>query len=155
ARMMRKNPGFSIVAVLTLALGIGANTAIFSVINAVVLSPLSYPNSDRLVQIWQTNPRANRWGAWVSYPDFQDWRKQNTTFEEVGTFRSSGFNLTGGDRAEALRGSYASASLFSVLGIKPLIGRAFLPEEDQPGANRVAILSHGLWERRFGADPSV
>ena len=86
-RQLLKNPGFTAVAVLTLALGIGANTAMFSVINAVLLRSLPYPNSDRLVQIWQTNPRANRWGAWVSYPDFLDWRQQNTTFEEVGAFR--------------------------------------------------------------------
>ena len=89
-RQLLKNPGFTAVAVLTLALGIGANTAMFSVINAVLLRSLPYPNSDRLVQIWQTNPRANRWGAWVSYPDFLDWRQQNTTFEEVGAFRPWG-----------------------------------------------------------------
>ncbi|MCI0533604.1 MAG: ABC transporter permease [Verrucomicrobiales bacterium] len=154
-RQLLKNPGFTAVAVLTLALGIGANTAIFSVINAVLIRPLPYPNSDRLVQIWQTNPRANRWGAWVSYPDFLDWQEQSTTLEEVGALRPWGFNITGGDRAEALEGGYVSASLFSVLEVKPLMGRTFLPEEDQPGANRVALLSHGLWQRRFAGDPRV
>ena len=96
-RQLLKNPGFAAVAVLTLAVGIGVNTTIFSVVNAVLLEPLPYPEPDRLVQIWQTNPRANRWGAWVSYPDFLDWRQQNTTFEEVGAFRPWRFNITGGD----------------------------------------------------------
>ena len=137
-RQLIKNPGFTAVAVLTLALGIGANTAIFSVINAVLLHSLPYPNSDRLVQIWQTNPRANRWGAWVSYPDFLDWRQQNTTFEEVGAFRPWGFNITGGDRPEALRGGYVTPSLFTALEVKPMFGRTFLPEEAQTGGNRVA-----------------
>ena len=154
-RQLLKNPGFTAVAVLTLALGIGANTAIFSVINAVLLRSLPYPNSDRLVQIWQTNPRANRWGAWVSYLDFLDWRQQNTTFEEVGAFRPWGFNITGSDRPEALQGGYVTPSLFTALEVKPMFGRTFLPEEAQTGGNRVAVLSHGLWQRRFGADPSV
>ena len=155
SRQLLKNPGFTAVAVLTLALGIGANSAIFSVINAVLLRPLPFPSSERLVKISQTNPRANRWGDWVSYPDFLDWRQQNTTFEEVGAFRSWSFNLTGRDRPEAVRGVYVSASLFTVLKQEALLGRTFLPEEDQPGGNRVAVLSHGLWQRRFGAEPGV
>jgi putative ABC transport system permease protein len=154
-RMLMKQPGFTLIAALTLALGIGANTAIFSVVNATLLRPLPYSEPDRLVQIWQTNPRANRWGDWVSYPDFRDWRERNTVFEEIGACRTWAFNLTGSDSPESLAGAYVSASLFTVLGVKPILGRTFLAEEDRPGANRVAVISHGLWQRRFGADPSL
>ncbi|MGH9936571.1 MAG: ABC transporter permease [Blastocatellia bacterium] len=155
ARMLLKNPGFTLVAVLTLALGIGANTAIFSVVNATLLRPLPYSEPERLVRVWETNPRANRWGDWVSYPDFRDWREQNTVFEEIGACRVFVFNLTGSDFAETLPGAYVSASLFNVLGVKPIVGRTFLAEEDRPGANRVAVISYGLWRRRFGADPGL
>src|SRR5262245_25289619 len=154
-RTLMKNPGFTAIAALTLALGIGANTAIFSVVNAALLRPLPYSEPDRLVQIWQTNPQANRWGDWVSYPDFRDWRERNTVFEEIGACRTLAFNLTGSDSPESLAGAYVSASLFTVLGVKPILGRTFLAEEDRPGANRVAVISHGLWRRRFGADPSL
>src|SRR5215510_15138545 len=155
ARMLMKQPGFTLIAALTLALGIGANTAIFSVVNAALLRPLPYSEPDRLVQIWQTNPQANRWGDWVSYPDFRDWRERNTVFEEVGACRTWAFNLTGSDSPESMAGAYVSASLFTVLGVKPILGRTFLAEEDRPGANRVAVISHGLWQRRFGADPGL
>jgi len=155
ARMLMKNPGFTLIAVLTLALGVGANTAIFSVVNAVLLRPLPYSEPDRLVQVWETNPRANRWGDWVSYPDFRDWRERNTVFDEIGACRTLAFNLTGGDSPESLPGDYVSASLFTVLGVKPILGRTFLDEEDRPGASRVAMISHGLWQRRFGADPGL
>jgi len=156
ARMLMKNPGFTLIAIFALALGIGANTAIFSVVNAVLLRPLPYSESDRLVQVWETNPKANRWGDWVSYPDFLDWREQNTVFDEIGACRPwMIFNLTEGDSPEALAGAYVSASLFTVLGVKPILGRTFLAEEDRPGANRVAVISYGLWQRRFGADPGL
>jgi len=151
-RMLMKQPGFTLIAALTLALGIGANTAIFSVVNAVLLRPLPYSDPDRLVQVWETKSRANRWGDWVSYPDFRDWRERNTVFDEIGACRTLAFNLTGGDSPESLAGAYVSASLFTVLGVKPILGRTFLDEEDRPGANRVAVISHGLWQRRFGAD---
>lgn len=154
-RMLRKNPSFTFVAVLTLALGIGATTAIFSVVNAVLLRPLPYPDADRLVQVWQTNPLANRWGEWVSYPDFVDWREQNTVFEEIGAYRSWRFNITGSGQPEAIAGTYVSASLLSALGATPLLGRSFLEEEDQPAADRVVILSHRLWQRLFASDPSL
>ncbi len=155
ARMLMKQPGFTLIAVLTLALGIGANTAIFSVVNAVMLRPLPYSEPDRLVQVWATNPQANRWGDWVSYPDFRDWREQNTVFEEIGACRGFAFNLSGEDSPEGVAGAYASAGLFTVLGVKPILGRTFLAEEDRPGANRVAVISHSLWQRRFGADPDL
>src|SRR5262245_41362400 len=155
ARMLLKHPGASLIAVLTLGLGIGANTAIFSVVNAVMLRPLPYSEQERLVQVWVTNPGAARWGDWVSYPDFLDWREQNTVFDEIGACRPWPFNLTGTDSPEALFGAYVSADLFTVLGVKPILGRTFLAEEDQPGGNRVAVISHGLWQRRFGADPGL
>src|SRR5215510_5109315 len=155
ARMLMKQPGFTLIAVLTLALGIGANTAIFSVVNSTLLRPLPYSEPDRLVQVWETKPRANRWADWVSYPDFRDWRERNTVFDEIGACRTWTFNLTGGDSPESLPGAYVSASLFTVLDVKPILGRTFLDEEDRPSANRVAMISHGLWRRRFGADPAL
>jgi putative ABC transport system permease protein len=155
ARMLLKNPGFTLVAALTLALGIGANTAIFSVVNAVLLRPLPYSEPERLVQAWVTNPKATRWGDWVSHQDFLDWRELNTVFDEIGACRTWAFNLTGSDFPEALSGAYVSASLFKVLGVKSILGRTFLDQEDRPGSNRVAVISHGLWQRRFGADPDM
>ena len=154
-RMLAKNPGFTAVAVLTLALGIGANTAIFSVVNAVLLRPLPYPDSDRLVQVWSTNPRTNRWGDWVSYPNFVDWREQNKVFENIATYRTWVVNITGGDHPEALRVALVSSSLFSVLHTQPMFGRSFLPEEDHAHRNRVVIVSYGLWQGRFGSDPGL
>jgi putative ABC transport system permease protein len=155
ARMLRKQPGFSLIAVLTLALGIGANTAIFSVVNAVLVKPLLYPHSDLVVQIWQTNPRANRWGEWISYPAFVDYRRQNRVFEDIGAYRTWLWNITGGDHPEVLRGARVTSNLFSVLSVQPIIGRSFLPEEEQPGRNQVVILSYGFWQRRFGSDPAL
>jgi hypothetical protein len=105
ARMLLKNPGFTLIAALTLALGIGANTAIFSIVNAVLLRPLPYWEPERLVQAWVTNPKATRWGDWVSHPDFLDWREQNTVFDEIGACRTWAFNLTGSDFSEALWGA--------------------------------------------------
>jgi predicted permease len=155
ARMLLKNPGFTVIAALTLALGVGANTAIFSVVNAVLLRPLPYSEPERLVQAWVTNPKAVRWGDWVCHPDFLDWRELNTVFDEIGACRTWAFNLTGNDFPEALSGAYVSASLFRVLGVKPILGRTFLDEEDRLGNNRVAVIGHGLWQRRFGANPSL
>ncbi|PYV38983.1 MAG: ABC transporter permease, partial [Acidobacteria bacterium] len=154
-RMLLKSSGFTAVAVITLALGIGANTAIFSVVNAVLLRPLPYPDSDRLVQVASTQRHLERWYDWVSYPDFVDWRTENKAFEDMAAYRSFLFNLTGGDHPESLPGMFVSASLFTVLGAEPMLGRSFLPGEDQPGRNRVVIVSYGLWQRRFGSDPGL
>jgi putative ABC transport system permease protein len=154
-RMLLKSPGFTAVAVFTLALGIGANTAIFSVVNAVLLRPLPYPDSDRLVQVASTHRQLERWYDWVSYPDFVDWRNENRVFENMAAYRTFGFNLAGGGQPEFVPGMFVSASLFSVLRAEPTLGRSFLPEEEQPGRNRVVIISHGLWQRRFGSDPGL
>ena len=155
ARMMRRNPAFTITAVLTLALGIGASTAVFSVVNTVLLRPLPYPDSDRLVQIWSTNPTANRWGMWTAYPRFEDWRRQNTVFEEMATARTWVLSIKGGDHPESLLGVITSSQLLQLLRVQPMLGRGFLPEEDQPGRDHVILLSYGLWQRRFGSDPAV
>ncbi len=158
-RMLLKQPGFSAVAVLTLALGIGANTAIFSVVDGVLLRPLPYPEADRLVMLWERNPQRGFEQEKVSGPDFLDWREQNRVFESMafwpGWLGSEDFNLLNSEGVEKVKAVYAPSSLFSVLGIKPQLGRTFLPEEDLWHGNRVAVLSHELWQHRFGSDPNV
>ena len=155
ARMMRRSPAFTITVVLTLALGIGANTAVFSVVNTVLLRPLPYPDSDRLVQLWSTNPNTDHWGMWTAYPRFEDWRRQNTVFEEMATTRTWVINIKGSDHPESLLGVITSSQLLELLRVRPILGRGFLPEEDQPGHDHVILLSYGLWQRRFGSDPAV
>jgi putative ABC transport system permease protein len=155
ARMMRRSPAFTITAVLTLALGIGANTAVFSVVNTVLLRPLPYPDSDRLVQLWSTNPNTDHWGMWTAYPRFEDWRRQNTVLEEMATTRTWVINIKGSDHPESLLGVITSSQLLELLRVRPILGRGFLPEEDQPGHDHVILLSYGLWQRRFGSDPAV
>lgn len=151
-RTLVKNPGFSAVAILALALGTGANTAIFSIVNAVLLRPLPFQSPERLVLVWGKNPTTDHYP--VSIPDFLDFREQNQVFDEMGTFSYADFNLTMGDEPEHIQGTMVSANYFSVLGVNFTRGRAFQPEEDQPGANRVVIVSDGLWRRRFGSDPN-
>ena len=152
-RMLRKSPGFTAVAILTLALGIGANTALFSVVNGVLLNPLPYPRANQLVSLyWTRNGGRN---ASASYPNFEDWRKENTTFAAMGGYRESDMALTGTAQAELVSGAMVSANFFSVLGVKPILGRMFQPEEDTLGAAPVVILSEGFWKRRFGAAPST
>jgi len=156
ARMLVKNPGFTLIAVFTLALGIGANTAIFSVVNAVLLRPLPYAEPERLVWLWG-NVRGGTSRASVSPPDFLDYREQNRSFEQLGAFYSPGIsvNLTGDGEPERLRGSAVTANYFDLLGVKPALGRAFVAEEEAAGRSQVVILNHGLWQRRFGADPAI
>jgi putative ABC transport system permease protein len=154
-RMLARNPGFTTVAVLTLALGIGANASIFSVVNGILLGPLPYPEADRLVQLYAAKPSKGWDDFAVSHPDFLDWSEQNESFEGMAIYRGRSLSLTGEGEPERLRGLAASAKLFSVLGRSPAQGRAFRVEEDRPGADRVAVLSHGLWERRFGSDPDL
>ncbi len=151
-RMLRKNPGFTAVAVLTLALGIGANTAIFSVVNAVLLRPLPFHDPDRLVLIWNEykgSPSSN------SVPDYFDRRRQSETLEEIAAVNLVDFNLTGYGEPDRIPGSLVTASFFPLMGVDPDIGRVFAPEEDQPDQNRVVVLSHGAWQRRFGGDPQI
>ena len=155
ARRLVKNPGFTVVAVITLALGIGANTAIFSVVNTVLLQPLPYKDSDRLMMVWEENTRQGFPRNSLSAANYIDWRDQNQVFEGTAVLAHQSFNLTGAGEPERIDGRRVSTSLFGVLGVEPQLGRAFLPEEDQAGSNRVVIISHGLWQRRFGSDTSI
>jgi putative ABC transport system permease protein len=155
-RMLLKSPGMSIVATIALALGIGANTAIFSVVNAVLLRPLPFPNPDSLVALFETNQRRGTVRGSHSYPNFFDIRSQNTVFERVATYRSGDYILTGRGEPARLQGAVTTADLFPLLGVAPSHGRTFLPDEDKPSATgRVVVLSHRLFQTRFGGDPSI
>ena len=152
-RMLFKQPGFTLIALLTLSLGIGANTAIFSIVNAVLLRPFPYEAPERLVILLE---HYGVGGFSPSYPNFADWRVQSTLFDSIVAVRSNeSFNFTGSGEPERLQGRLVSAEFFSTLGIKPLIGRDFLAEEDRPDAAPAAILSYGFWRRRFGDDQTI
>jgi predicted permease len=153
-RMLLKSPGFTIVAVLTLALGIGANTAIFSVVNFVLLRPLTYANPDQLVMIWERNLKKGYSESPTSFGNFNDFRDTSKSLEVAG-FTDTNFNLTGGEQPERVAGLRVSANLLSMLGVNPIHGRVFSLPEDKPGAGRVLILSYGLWQRSFGGNPNL
>jgi putative ABC transport system permease protein len=154
-RTLRKTPGFTAIAVITLALGIGANTAIFSVIENVLLRPLPYTNPESLVEIWNTYPGFE--DVSLSSGDYFDFHRDAKSFSAMGAYGeiSQGFNLTGVGEPERIQATIASSDLFPMLGIRPAIGRTFLPEEDKAGGASVLLLSHRYWQRRFGADPTV
>jgi putative ABC transport system permease protein len=157
-RLLRKNPGFTCVAVVIMALGIGANTAIFSVVHAVLLEPLPFRDADRLVQIWHVPPQASFPGmTWfsVSAANFLDWQKQNDVFEQMALYGGAGYDITGAGKPESIHAATVSSDFFSVLGVQPLHGRVFLPEEDRPGSNHEVILSYKLWQARYASDPNV
>ncbi|HKQ07299.1 MAG TPA: ABC transporter permease [Blastocatellia bacterium] len=154
-RASLNRPGFMVIVVLALAIGIGANTAIFSVVNAILLRPLPYKNPDRIVMVWMSNGKLAIDQDWHSYPNYVDYRDQNSTFEEVAAFNDRSFNLTGNGEPVRVAGAWSTANLFAVLGVDPLQGRAFTVEEEEPGKDRVAVISYGLWQRRFGSDPGV
>lgn len=154
-RMLLKSPGFTIVVVLILAIGIGANTAMFSVVNAVLLRPLPYDQPDRIVRVYNNYLRLGFERISMSEPEFIDCRDQSEAFEDIAVFKPMGFNLIGADEPQRLEGACVSAGFFPVLGTNPMLGRTFLPEEERPGQNHVVLVSHGLWERRFGADPNL
>jgi predicted permease len=152
-RMLVKSPGFTAVAVATLALGIGANTALFSVINGVLLSPLPFPQPDQLVTLHENKP--NFEGGSVSYPNFRDWRSENHTFSSLALARTYAFSLTGVGEAEQVSGEFISSDFFSVLGVKPVMGRTFAEDEERVGAGPVALISVGLWQRKFSSAPDI
>jgi putative ABC transport system permease protein len=154
-RMLRTSPGFTAVAIVALALGIGANTAIFSVVNAALIRPLPYQDSDRLVVIWEHNRPRNRPRNVISPANFLDWRDQSTLCSQMAAFIDIRLNLTGLDAPEELPAQVATVNLFSLLGASAALGRTFAPNEGIDGQNNVVILSHGLWQRRFGGDPQV
>src|SRR5215510_8683390 len=147
ARVLLKNPGFTLIAVITLALGIGANTAIFSVVNTALLHPLPYKEPDRLVML-QGEP-------WMQVEPFLSWREHSQVCEGITAFDGAAFTLTGSTQPERVDGVYVSSDYFQRLGVAAVSGRTFLPEEDRAGKNQVVLLSHGLWQRRFGGDPSI
>jgi len=154
-RMLRQSPGFTVTAIAALALGIGANTSIFSVINTVLLKPLPYPEPDRIVELMNATPQGNFPGA--SVPKYNIWRAQTQVLEDVAAFDSGGpgINVSGGDRPEQLKGIHVSYEFFDLFGARPVLGRTFSKEEDRPRGGNVVVLSNGLWQRRFGSDPHI
>ena len=153
ARMLLKNPGFTAVVVLTLALGIGANAALFSVVNGVLLNPLPYPQPEQLVTLHQSKPNFET-GA-IPYPNFRDWQKENRTFSAMAISRGFGFSLIGAGEAERVEGRLVSADFFSVLGVKPALGRDFAPGEDESGAAPWSSSAQSFWQRKFGSAPDA
>src|SRR5580698_590407 len=152
-RRLKKDPGFAAVAILTLALGIGANSAMFSIVNAVLLRPLPYRDPAGLVLLsehWRQFPRLS-----LSYLNYRDWRDQSHSFEAVGAVRNSVATMTGGTEAERVPAQNATANLFDLLGVRPELGRTFSAAEDKAGGPAVALISHGLWQRRFSSSPEV
>lgn len=154
-RQLRKSPGFTFIAVLTLALGIGANTAIFSVINAVLLRPLPYPDADRIVTLSESLPTQPEIS--ISWQNFLDWKTENTVFESLAVGRRESFNLSGiaGRGPERISGFVVTAAFFKAIGLSPQVGRTFSEEEDKTGGQPLAVISDGLWERAFNRDPGV
>ena len=152
-RVLAKNPGFTAIAILTLALGIGANTALFSVVNGVLLNPLPFPNPDQLVAVYASSPTSEQNS--ISYPNFLDWQKENHSFASLGAFRSDDYNMVGAGEPQRVHIHMISSEFFSTLGLQPLLGRMFLPEEDKAGAGPVAVISDGLWERKFAMSQDV
>src|SRR3954454_2130493 len=157
-RVLRKSPGFALAAVIVLALGIGANTAIFSVVNAVLLRPLPFQQADQLVQIWHVPPPKSFPGLTrfsVSAANYIDWEKQNHVFESMAIYSGQGFNITSGDQTENILAAGVSADFFSTLRSQPFLGRTFLPEENQRGHEHVVILSYALWNSRFAGNRAI
>jgi predicted permease len=152
-RTFRKAPGLAVIAVITLALGIGANTSMYSIVNGVLLRPLPYANPDRLLRLATSTPQFK--DASVSYPNFLDWQQRSRSFEHLALYRNDNWTLTGVADPERLRGEMASAAIFPALGIHPIIGRVFTPEEDQRGAAPVVVLTSSFWKARFGGDPGI
>jgi putative ABC transport system permease protein len=154
-RLLIKRPGFTVVALIALALGIGANTAIFSVVNAVLLRQLPYRDPSKLVMVWENNRRRGRPQNVISPANFLDWRDQNNVFEDMAMFIDFRFNLSGVDDPEELPGQIAQVNLFDVLGVNAQLGHTFSPENSEQGRDNVVLLSHGLWQRRYGGDPDI
>src|SRR6185503_18855245 len=149
-RLLRKYPGFSLAIVVTVALGLGANATIFGVINAVLLEPLPYSEPDRLVRLWENNLKQNQAESPVSVPNFQDWQRQQTAFEQLAASELATFNLTGRGEPQRVAAARITANLVTMLGVTPALGRSFLPDD-----NRVVLLSDALWQRQFGGDRSI
>jgi putative ABC transport system permease protein len=157
-RVLARSPSFTLVAVVGMSLGIGANSAIFTAMNAVLLRPLPYKKADQLVLLWELNRHNGDHDIKVTAPDYIDWKEQNSVFQDVAAFGADpglGLNLSGENEPERVSATSVTGNLFSVLGIMPALGRSFFPEEERPGSAPVCILSEGLWKRRFGSDPKI
>ncbi|HJS99373.1 MAG TPA: ABC transporter permease [Terriglobales bacterium] len=154
-RMLRKSPGFTAVALVVLTIGIGANVAIFSVVNTVLLRPLPYRDPGRLVMLWESLPGIGYGQVGTASGEYLDYRDRNRVFSGIAGYKNDTANLTGSGRPERIHITEATANLFSVLGVQPIIGRTYTAEEDRPGAGKVAVLSYGLWKRRYGADRNI
>lgn len=154
-KVLWKNRGITLVAALVLALGIGANSAIFSIVNALLLRTLPFEKSEQIVMVWEKRARQGSNETPVTAADFHDWREQNQSFEQLAAFNGASFTLTSSDQPEQYMGANVTSNFFSALGVKPMLGRAFSKEEEQPGSNHVVIMSYGLWQRRFGSDPNI
>src|SRR5512134_2702816 len=154
-RSLRKNPLFSAVVVLTLALGIGANTAIFTVVQGVILRPLPYPDPDRLMMVWTSNPRQGFDKDVGTYPNFEDWRRQSRSFERMSAYFGASMTLTGSGDPAQLRGARVTPEFFETFGVAPSRGGGFRAAHGQAGGELVVVLAHRLWVRRFGADPAI
>src|SRR5690349_13109086 len=150
-RQLRLNPGFAATVVLTLALGIGANVALFSVVRNVLLKPLPYRQPERLARVWMDNRRLQMREDWASYANYQDYKRLGTSFESMAAFTEPQLNLIGDGEPERIRGAFAEASLFDVLGVRPMQGRLYTPGEEVAGKENVAVIGWTLWLRRFGA----
>src|SRR5689334_13396158 len=154
-RMLARNPGFTAVAIITMALGLGANTALFSVVNGVMLKSLPFKEPDRLVFVLETNAKFPAPGVSASSLNYRDWKEQSHSFESLAARQGFAGNLTSSERPEKILGEKVTWDYFPTLGVAPLAGRGFTQEEDKPGAPTVLLLSHGLWRRRFGGAPGI
>jgi putative ABC transport system permease protein len=151
--LLKRDPGFAFIAISVMAIGIGANTAMFSLMDAVLLKPLPYPEPERIVRVWEAPTPTSRNG--ISTLNFVDWKRLSTSFEALSAVRGLNVALTGEGEPARLSGTLVSADYFDVFGVKAALGRTFLPGEDQPGASQVVVLSHAAWQARFGGDPSI
>src|ERR1700754_2816064 len=155
ARVLLKSPGFTAVAVLALALGVAANTAIFSVVQAALIRPLPYRDASRLVTVWEYNFARNKHQNVISPANFLDWQEQSKSFEDMAAYSDWHVNLTGGGEPVEVPVQYSTPNLFGILGVRPILGRDFTPDDAKPDAPDVVVLGYGLWQRRFGGDTKV
>src|SRR5216117_106197 len=154
-RQLRLNPGFAAIAIVTLALGIGANTALFSVVRSVILKPLPYREPERLARVWMDNRRLQMREDWASYLNYQDYKRLGTSFESIAAFTQPTLNLVSDGEPERVRGTFAEAALFEVLGASPIVGRLFTQQEETAGKENVVLIGWGLWQRHFGGGDAL
>ena len=154
-RALLRTPAFTAIAALTFALGIGVNTAVFSVFNGVLLRPLPYPEPDRITMVWMDNRQQGIKEDITSWPNYRDWRDQSSSFAAMAGFSGAAFNLTGAEEPERLQGAQTTANFFDVMGVRPLMGRLYTEANETPGNDGVVLISYGLWQRRFGGAGDV